>query len=75
MQLHAELQYPSAESLRQDSFQQALQDRVFGEDAMPYHPPERYQLRVLKELMKRIESSIEDWDEEVCYFSVFYLSS
>merc|ERR1712230_361309 len=37
--------------------------RLFSDDVQ-YTPPPRYQLRVLKELMKRIEASIQDWDEQ-----------
>ncbi|KAL2071223.1 hypothetical protein VTL71DRAFT_12458 [Oculimacula yallundae] len=63
LQVTLELNYPAEEHLRRDAFQQSLYTRLFSEDVQ-YVPPQRYQLRVLKELMKRIEASIQDWDEE-----------
>jgi hypothetical protein len=65
LQIILELAYPVAEQLRQDAFQQALYDRLFKDGALEYAPPQHYQLRVLKELTKRIEESIQDWEEEV----------
>ena len=74
LQVTLELDYPTDEHLRNDVFQQDIYDRLFSEDVQ-YVPPPRYQLRVLKELMKRIEASIQDWDEQVCIlFFVFYRS-
>ncbi|KAH7351197.1 putative methyltransferase-domain-containing protein [Rhexocercosporidium sp. MPI-PUGE-AT-0058] len=63
LQVTLELDYPTEEYLRHDAFQQSLYSLLFSEDVQ-YVPPPRYQLRVLKELMKRIEASILDWDEE-----------
>lgn len=64
-QLQAALDFPSPEHLCQDHVQQALYDELFCEALVRYRPPKRYQLRVLKELMKRIECSIDDWEEHV----------
>ncbi|OBT99734.2 hypothetical protein VE01_02214 [Pseudogymnoascus verrucosus] len=64
LQLQISLKYPSKECLKHEEFQQMLYSEVFSEDAMKWYPPQRYQLRVLKELMKRIEVSITDWEEE-----------
>jgi hypothetical protein len=66
LQLQLELDYPDEAHLRNDALQQSLYARVFKDDAIPHMPPRLYQLRVLKELTKRIEHSIQDWDEEVC---------
>ncbi|CZT41649.1 uncharacterized protein RSE6_01407 [Rhynchosporium secalis] len=63
LQVTLELTYPAEEHLRNDAFQRSLYKRIFSEEVQ-YVPPPRYQLRVLKELMKRIEVSIQDWDEE-----------
>ncbi|KAK0102351.1 hypothetical protein ONS95_005972 [Cadophora gregata] len=63
LQVTLELNYPTEEHLRSDAFQQSIYSRLFSDD-IQYAPPPRYQLRVLKELMKRIEASIQDWDEE-----------
>ncbi|OBT51400.1 hypothetical protein VE04_07869, partial [Pseudogymnoascus sp. 24MN13] len=64
LQLQISLKYPSKECLKHEEFQQMLYSEVFSEDAMKWYPPQRYQLRVLKELVKRIEVSITDWEEE-----------
>ncbi len=64
-QLQTAIRYPVAEVLRQDHFQQALHNELFSKDKNGHQPPQRYQLRILKELVSRIESSIVDWDEEV----------
>ena len=68
LQLQLELDYPHEEQLRNDAFQQSLYARLFQEGTISHAPPQRYQLRVLKELTKRIEQSIQDWEEEVCSF-------
>ncbi|KFY80014.1 hypothetical protein V498_08862 [Pseudogymnoascus sp. VKM F-4517 (FW-2822)] len=64
LQLQLSLKYPAKECLKHEEFQQLLYSEVFSEDAMKWYPPQRYQLRVLKELVKRIEVSITDWEEE-----------
>jgi hypothetical protein len=68
LQLQLDLDYPDEEYLRNDAFQQSLHDQLFSENEIKKAPPARYQLRVLKELTRRIEQSIQDWDEEVCSF-------
>lgn len=68
LQLHLNLDYPDAEHLRNDTFQRCLTSRLFEEHALKHAPPQRYQLRALKGLTKRIEESIQDWEEEVCRF-------
>lgn len=70
LQLERELDYPAPTLLREQHVQEDLYRRVFSSDggavATP-PPPPRYQLRVLKELMKRIEASIDgDWEQYVC---------
>jgi len=66
LQLHHDLEYPEADNLRNETFQVCLHARLFEERALKHAPNQRYQLRVLKELTKRIEQSIQDWEEEVC---------
>lgn len=68
LQLQLHLDYPDENHLRNDAFQRCLYSSLFQENAVPHEPPQRYQLRVLKELTKRIEQSIQDWEEEVCGF-------
>ena len=69
LQLQLDLNYPGEELLRIDAFQQSLYTRLFKENAIPHPPPPRYQFRVLKELLRRIEQSIQDWEEDVGNFS------
>ncbi|KAI0473211.1 FAM86A [Xylariaceae sp. FL0804] len=63
------LHYPPASLLREERVQGGLARRVFfadGDGAAVDHPPPpppRYRLRVLKELVARIEESIDDWDQ------------
>ena len=66
LQLQVDIRYPDPSCLRQEMFQQFLQDELFDEESIEHQPPQRYQIRVLKELIKRIEASIVDWEEEVC---------
>jgi hypothetical protein len=68
LQVQLDLDYPDEEHLRNDSFQQALYAGLFEEDIVKRAPPQRFQLRVLKELTRRIEQSIQDCEEEVCCF-------
>ncbi|KAH8671673.1 hypothetical protein BX600DRAFT_510337 [Xylariales sp. PMI_506] len=63
LQLERELDYPGPEHLREDTVQSAIYDRLFADGALAHPPPPRYQLRVLKQLVARIEASIEDWDQ------------
>ena len=68
LQLQLDLDYPDDDYLRNDDFQQCLHFRLFSENGVKNAPPARYQLRVLKELTRRVEQSIQDWEEEVSYF-------
>ena len=71
-QLQLQLDYPDEAHLRNDAFQQSLYGRLFEDYTMSHAPPQRFQLRVLKELTKRIEQSIQDWEEEVCTFLSYH---
>jgi hypothetical protein len=65
LQVQLELDYPGGQYLRNDIFQQSLYTKLFKPDAIRHSPPARHQLRVLKELTRRIEESIQDPEEEV----------
>lgn len=65
LQLEHDLDFPHSSSLKTSEVQDALYNRLFADDALCFSPPQRYQLRTLKELMARIEASIDDWDEFV----------
>ncbi|KAI1081526.1 putative methyltransferase-domain-containing protein [Whalleya microplaca] len=62
LQLERDLDYPPAASLQNEDVQNSLYQQLFADGAVAHPPPPRYQLRVLKELMSRIEASIDDWD-------------
>ncbi|RYP45853.1 hypothetical protein DL768_007849 [Monosporascus sp. mg162] len=63
LQLERNLDYPSSAVLQEAYAQNALYEHLFADGAVAYPPPPWYQLRVLKELVKRIETSIDDWDQ------------
>ncbi|KAF5019547.1 hypothetical protein F66182_8440 [Fusarium sp. NRRL 66182] len=63
LQLQHELDYPEPALLKTSRVQDTLYERLFADGAVRYGPPPRFQLRVLKELMARIEASIDDWEE------------
>ena len=58
----SELQWPSKDALRSQDVQSRIYQRLFQSE---HPPPERYQLRVLKKLLKFIEESIVNPDEDV----------
>ncbi|KAK8228727.1 putative methyltransferase-domain-containing protein [Phyllosticta paracitricarpa] len=62
------LTWPSSELLKKPNVQQWLFEHMFDLDSNRFLPPERYQARVLKKLMTRIEEAIEDPEEDVCHF-------
>ncbi|KAI0133955.1 putative methyltransferase-domain-containing protein [Xylariales sp. AK1849] len=61
LQGEREIDFPTGDLLREEHVQAALYRRLFPRGGQS--PPSRYELRVLKELTSRIESSIEDWDQ------------
>lgn len=67
LQLQSDLDYPEASLLKTSQVQDAFYERLFADGAVRYGPPPRFQLRVLKELMSRIEASIDDWEEYVSH--------
>jgi hypothetical protein len=68
LQLQLDLDYPDEEYLQNDAFQQSIHSRLFLENEIKNPPPARYRFRVLKELTRRIEQSIQDWEEQVWGF-------
>lgn len=65
LQAEQTLDFPDSAILREDDVQEELFSRLFDPASLDHPPPHRYQLRVLKDLVARIESSIEDWDKHV----------
>lgn len=64
-QLETNLDYPQDEFLCLEEVQEDIYKRVFCDDVSNYGPPNRYRIKILKELLSRIESSIDDWDKYV----------
>jgi hypothetical protein len=60
-----DLLWPPKQCLRLAKTQAWLFQELFDQDASKYLPPDRYQLRVLKQLLEAIEASIEDPEEDV----------
>jgi hypothetical protein len=56
--------FPDADLIRDEAVQEVIYERVFSDQA-PFRPPLRYRVRILKELMAKIESAIHDWDQHV----------
>lgn len=67
LQLHGNILYPSENFLRDADFQEAMYSEIFQDGTLKHPPPKRYQLRILKELLRRIEESITDWEEQVSF--------
>ena len=65
LQLEKTLDWPPPDLLRESWAQEALYDSLFADGAVPFPPPHRHRLRTLKELVRRVEDSIEDWDQHV----------
>lgn len=59
------LAWPEQNELRLPELQTWIYDNMFNDDLIQYPPPERYQLRVLKQLVARLEDAIIDPDEDV----------
>ncbi|KAL2355763.1 putative methyltransferase-domain-containing protein [Cryomyces antarcticus] len=58
------LTWPEAKFLRDPTVQAWLYECVFKPDVVDFPPPERYQMRVLKALVARIEDAIVDPEED-----------
>ncbi|KAH7325736.1 putative methyltransferase-domain-containing protein [Stachybotrys elegans] len=63
LQLEPSLDFPDDAYLREAEVQDTIFGTIFAEGAVRYSPPPRYRLRVLKQLVARIEASISDWDQ------------
>lgn len=59
------LTWPPKSLLRDAGVQQWLYKQCFDTDANPHLPADRYRLRVLKPLLRKVEQAIEDPEEDV----------
>lgn len=73
LQLQGKIIYPDNQFLQDSNFQEAIYKEIFSEEALKHPPPNRYKLRILKELLQRIEESITDWEEQVWFSNHFKL--
>jgi hypothetical protein len=56
--------FPEPDQLRQEQVQEFIHAHLFS-DEIPLRPPVRYRVRILKQLISKIEDSIEDWEQHV----------
>jgi hypothetical protein len=68
------LAWPPKSLLRDAGVQQWLYKQCFDTDTNPYLPSDRYRLRVLKPLLRKVEQAIEDPEQDVGHFASPYLS-
>ncbi|PHH65562.1 hypothetical protein CDD81_1997 [Ophiocordyceps australis] len=61
-QQEAVLDLPTPEVIRLAEVQDAIYSQLFDEHVVVHCPPKRYQAKVLKQLVARIEAAIVDWD-------------
>ena len=60
-----QLTLPCQELLRLPDTQAQIYSDIFDASNLIYVPPERYQFRVLKNLVKALEDAVEDPEEDV----------
>lgn len=65
LQLEPNLAFPEPSSLREADVQEAIFNRLFSDGSRFHGAPARYQAKVLKELVLKVEASIDDWDQHV----------
>lgn len=64
-----QLRWPDDEVLKSSAVQSWLFVNLFDPDTIKSPPPDRYQLRILKLLISKLERAINDPEEDVCYLS------
>lgn len=66
LQLERTLDVPEGDFLKFSEIQDAIYRRLLAPVAHSYSDlPSKHQLRAIKQLVSRIEASIDDWDEHV----------
>ena len=65
LQYDYDVELPDGDTLREAEVQDVLYKKLFAKDTIIPLPPRRYQLRVLKQLIAKIEAAIVDWDQHV----------
>ena len=64
------LAWPPKSLLRDAGVQQWLFKNCFDTDTKPHLPSDRYRLRVLKPLVRKVEQAIEDPEQDVGYSNI-----
>jgi protein-lysine N-methyltransferase EEF2KMT len=59
------LHFPPAVTVIKPEVQAELYETMFNADKLSHPPPSKYQIRVLKALLARIEEAVADPDEDV----------
>jgi hypothetical protein len=60
-----QFQWPASSLLKKSRVQAWVYSNLFDQKLLKYSPPERYQIQILKQIISRIESVIDDSDEDV----------
>lgn len=60
-----QLSLPPPDVIRLPYVQAQIYKTMFREGCLPFSPPDRYKLRVLKMLVQRMEAAIADLEEDV----------
>ncbi|KKA26872.1 hypothetical protein TD95_003276 [Thielaviopsis punctulata] len=63
LQLERQPEFPSGEFLREEATQAEISQLLNDPQRTNSGPPPRYKLRIFKDLLTRIEASIDDWDK------------
>lgn len=66
LQLESHLDFPDADHLRLEQVQHEIYGRMFSRESSEADPPHRYCVKTLKDLVRHIESAIDDWEKYVC---------
>lgn len=60
-----QLTLPAIETLKSPDVQAKIFERLFNVGNLSFPPPDRYRFRVLKRIVRALEQSINDPDEDV----------
>jgi hypothetical protein len=71
----AQLRWPDSQTLKAAKVQSWVFDNFFNSDKVAFPPPERYQQRVLKLLISKLEAAIDDPEEDVWFTFSFCSAS
>jgi hypothetical protein len=67
----SQLRWPQPQALKAPNVQGWIYENLFNSDKVAFLPPERYQHRVLKLLISKLEAAITDPEEDVWFHFPF----